>query len=121
MLLKPAVPDVEPGTAVFPPRINGVRHPPKQSQPNVPLSVMQQQMTDSTTRSPCISERLQRGGWKESVKPQCSGEHRGYADMQPFLLCLVLSRDIEAVLAGLQHRLCQIIEFHRKLRAGRSN
>ena len=41
--------------------------------------------------------------------------------MRPFLLCPVLSRDIEAVLAELQHRLCQIIEFHRKLRAGRSN
>ena len=41
--------------------------------------------------------------------------------MQQFLLCLVLSRDIEAVLAELQHRLRQVIEFHRKLRAGRSN
>ena len=41
--------------------------------------------------------------------------------MQAFLLCLVLFRDIEAVLAGLQHRLRQIIEFHRKLRARRSN
>jgi len=41
--------------------------------------------------------------------------------MRRFLLCLILSRDIGAVLAELQHRLRQIIEFHRKLRARRSN
>ncbi len=121
MLLKPAVTDVEPETAVSPPRINGVRRPPKQVQPNASLSVMQQQMTDSTTPALCISGRLQAGGGKESVKPQCCGEHKSCAGMQPFLLCLVLSRDIEAVLAGLQHCLRQIIEFHRKLRTGRSN
>jgi hypothetical protein len=46
MLLKPTDPDVEPETAASPPRINGVRRPPKQAQPNASLSVMQQQMTD---------------------------------------------------------------------------
>jgi hypothetical protein len=52
MLLKPAVPDVEPETAASPPRINGVRRPPKQAQPNASLSVMQQQMTDFTNVAP---------------------------------------------------------------------
>jgi len=36
-------------------------------------------------------------------------------------LCLVLYGDIGAVLARLQHRLCRISEFHRKLREDRSN
>src|SRR5713226_1319470 len=119
MLLKPANADAE--TAASPPRINGVRRPPKQAQPNASLSVMQQQMTDLATLVPCISGLLQPGGRKDSVKPQCCGEHRSSAGMQPFLLCLALSRDIGAVLAELQHCLRQIIEFHRKLRAWRSN
>jgi hypothetical protein len=82
---------------------------------------MQQQMTDLTTVAPCISGRLQPGGSADSVKPQSCDEQLSSAGVRPFLLCPVPCRDIEAVLAELQHRLCQIIEFHRKLRVDRSN
>jgi len=102
-------------TAASPPRINGVRHPPKHGQPNATLSVMQQQMTDYEIAGPCISANRQPGRQKDSVKRQCCCENKSLAAVQPLPQCVAPFWDIEAVLAELQHRLCPISEFHRGL------
>src|SRR5947208_4233734 len=104
-----------PETTASPPRINGVRHPPKQVEPNASLSVMQQQMTECGIPGPCISANRQPRRQNDSVKRQCCGQNKSRAAIQPLPLCVVPFRDIGAVLAGLQHRLGPISEFQRGL------
>jgi hypothetical protein len=77
------------------------------------LSVTQQQMTDCEIAGPCISANPQPERQKDSVKPQCCNQHKIRTAMQRLPLCVTPFRDIEAVLAELQHRLRPINEFQR--------
>ena len=118
MLLKPAVPDVEPETAVSPPRINGVRRPPKQAQPNASLSVMQQQMTDCDPVYPGTSGE---DGRKTQSNHNAATNIKAAPLRSHFCYAWCRSGILKAVLAELQHRLRQISEFQREPGGGGGN
>jgi hypothetical protein len=68
-------------------------------------------MTDCEIVLSCISANPKPERQKDSVKQQCCSQDKSRAAMQPLPLCVAPFRDIEAVLAGLQHRLRPIGEF----------
>ena len=99
-------------TSASPPRITACGIPPtRRSEPNVVLRVVQQQIPLSAKMELCNPRQPPLAGGQKTVELQCSRQHTNRHLARRLRQCPNRSKDIEDVLADLQHWSGETSEF----------